>query len=130
VECCVISHEMAQQKVFMVSLLLKTGPCHYYLLIYIPTLNAQWSRQEVLFTSPFCLVYTTVQDHLLKLNQQAPKLQDLKERAASLLTSDLCQQYDPAHNLREQCREMEGKWRNFEDKLQLALEDMEEKVWS
>jgi len=106
------------------------GPCHYYLLICIFTLNAQWSRQEVLFTSPFCLVYTTVQDHLLKLNQQAPKLQDLKERAAALLTSDLCQQYDPAHNLREQCREMEGKWRKFEEKLQLALEDMEEKVWS
>ena len=91
------------------------------------TLNAQCSRQEVLFSSPFCLVYTTVQDHLLKLNQQAPKLQDLKERAAALLTSDLCQQYDPAHNLREQCREMEGKWRKFEEKLQLALEDMEEK---
>ena len=73
-------------------------------------------------------VSTAVQDHLLKLKQQAPQLQDLLERATSLLTSDLCQQYHPAHDLREQCREMEGKWRKLEEKLQLALEDVEEKV--
>ena len=51
------------------------------------------------------------------MNQQKPKLQDLTEQAAGLLTFDLCQQYDPAHNLREECREVEERWDKLEERL-------------
>ena len=62
------------------------------------------------------------------MSQQSPKLQDLKEQAAALLTFDLCQQYDPAHNLREECREIEERWEKLKERLQLALQEVKEKV--
>ena len=62
------------------------------------------------------------------MSQQSPKLQDLKEQADSLLTFDLCQQYDPAHNLREECREIEERWEKLRERLQLALQEVKEKV--
>ena len=62
------------------------------------------------------------------MSQQSPKLQDLKEHAAALLTFDLCQQYDPAHNLREECREIEERWEKLKERLQLALQEVKEKV--
>ena len=72
--------------------------------------------------------FSNLQDHLLKMSQQTPKLQDLKEQAAALLTFDLCQQYDPAHNLREECREIEERWEKLKERLQLALQEVKEKV--
>ena len=72
--------------------------------------------------------FSNLQDHLLKMSQPSPKLQDLKEQADSLLTFDLCQQYDPAHNLREECREIEERWEKLRERLQLALQEVKEKV--
>ena len=62
------------------------------------------------------------------MSQQSPKLQDLKEQADALLTFDLCQQYDPAHNLREECREIEERWEKLRERLQLKLQEVKEKV--
>ena len=76
----------------------------------------------------FFFHFSDLQDHLLKMNKQKPKLQDLTEQAAGLLTFDLCQQYDPAHNLREECREVEERWDKLEERLQLALQEVEDAV--
>ena len=78
--------------------------------------------------SLFFFHFSDLQDHLLKMNHQKPKLEDLTERAAGLLTFDLCQQYDPAHNLREECREIEERWHKLKERLQLSLQEVEDKV--
>ena len=62
------------------------------------------------------------------MSQQTPKLQDLKEQADALLTFGLCQQYDPTHNFREECREIEERWKKLRETLQLALQEVKEKV--
>ena len=62
------------------------------------------------------------------MSQQQPKLQELSEQAAGLLTEEVCQQYEPAQELSDQCEELEGKWQELNERLQLSLQDVEEKV--
>ena len=65
---------------------------------------------------------------MLKLTQREPKLQELNEKAAALLTPELCQRKEPANTLKEQTLEIGRKWQELREKLQLSLKDVEVKV--
>ena len=55
-------------------------------------------------------------------------LQELNERAAALLTPEVCQQFEPAEMLKNQCAELDANQAAMDEKLQLGLQDVEEKV--
>ena len=63
-----------------------------------------------------------------KLSQQAPELQDLLEKSSDLLTDGLCEKHEPVKTLRKQCKQLEPKWEELQDRIDRSLNQLENRV--